>query len=614
MARPRTSRTTVPTTTSLVASAVRLPAVREGHVRGSEAWQAEAWRLYDTVGELRFVANWVANLMSRASIVTTHHHPGLDHEVSEGAIADVMREYFGTEEGQGEMLRLTGLNLTVAGECYHVYRASDTTWHVLAAGKVKQVGRGAKAHLSADFGDGDGFTKLTKGTDLVIRIWQPHPMDPQRADSAVRANLSTLHEIERTSQTVAATLKSRLAGAGVFMLPSEMTFPTPDNAPDGASQADLFMATLGEAMMTPVADPDDPSAVVPIVITAPTEAIQAAKHIQFSRDLQDEVRAVRDNAVKRFALGMDVPPEMLTGLSDVNHWNAWLADESSVKVHIEPRLGILMYSITAAYLRPALTDEVLADCTCWKNAEHAGMDKPTKFEYSAQADTASIRVRPNRSREALELWDRGELNGKALRRETGFADEDQPNRNEMAEWLLRKIALGSTSPEQTQAAIEALGVDLPTVEVYPMEPKGRPDDIDNRRTIGEDARDRGRPQRPPNPPTEPDTVAPTGEPPMPALLAAAEVLVYRALERAGNRLKSKHSYRGGTQAADLYLEFDGDPDYLLNDAFSCVDRVADGAPTDFAHRLDTYCRSLIATKTPHARTRLAAHLALAEAV
>lgn len=601
MARPRRTPEQAPTTTSLVSSAVKLPTVRDGYVRRSESWQAEAWRLYDTVGELRFVANWVANLMSRATFAVVHHHIGQDHEVTDGPIANVMADYFGTEEGQEEMLRLTGLNLTVAGECYHVYRSADKTWHVLAAGKVRQTGKGKSATLKADFGDSEGPTPIKKGTDLVIRVWTPHPMEPARADSPVRSNLSTLHEIERASQTVAATMKSRLAGAGVFMLPSEMTFPSPENAPEGASQADLFMMTLGEAMLTPIEDPSDPSAVVPIVVTAPSDAIQAVKHITFASDLAEEVRMTRDNAVKRFALGMDVPPEVLMGMSDVNHWNAWLADESTVKVHIEPRLGVLAYSITSAYLRPALTPDVIEGCTCWQDAKHEGMPKPTADEYAAELDTSAIRVRPNRSREALELWDRGELSPVALRRETGFAKEDAPSRNELAEWLLKKIALGSTSPEQTQAAVEALLTDTagdnPTLPAPPPDlgtPKERPPSIDNRRTIEEDARDRG-PQPPDNPP---------------ALLAAAEVLVYRALERAGNRLRSKHTYRGPTAPVDLYLELDGDVDTLLADSFTCVDRVADGAPQGFAFTLDTYCRSLIATKTPHSRDALATHLRL----
>lgn len=566
MARPRKPE---PGPTSLVASAVRLPAARESRVTASEAWQAEAWRLYDSVGELRFVANWVGNLMSRARLVAIQHADGERRALTGGVVADTLASYFDDPAGQEEMLRLTGVHLSVAGECYHVYRASDSTWHVLAAGKVRQTGSGAKASVRADFGDDKGMTTLAKGSDLVIRVWQPHPMEPQRADSPVRANLATLHEIERASQSVAATLKSRLAGAGVFLLPSEMTFPAPPNAPEGASQADLFMLTLGEAMMTPVSDPDDPSAVVPIVVTAPTEAIQAAKHIEFARTLVEEVRLTRDNAVKRFALGMDIPPEVLTGLGDVNHWNAWLADESSVKVHIEPRLAVVADAIYSAYVDPAITGDV--DDTA---------------RYGVVADTSLLRIRPNRSREALELWDRGQLTGVALRRETGFGEEDSPTRNEMAEWLLRKIALGSTSPEQTQAAITALGVDLDVPGILGPA-RDRPDDLDNRRTISRDVRDEA-----------------------PALLAAAEVLVYRALERAGNRLRSKHSYRGPTPAADLYLEFDGDPDMLLADAFTCVDRVADGAPADFAHRLDLYCRSLIATKTPHRREALAAHLSL----
>jgi hypothetical protein len=33
---------------------------------GSSGWQTEAWRFYDIIGELRYIANYVGNILSRA--------------------------------------------------------------------------------------------------------------------------------------------------------------------------------------------------------------------------------------------------------------------------------------------------------------------------------------------------------------------------------------------------------------------------------------------------------------------------------------------------------------------------------------------------------------------
>ncbi len=41
-------------------------------------------------------------------------------------------------------------------------------------------------------------------------------------------------------------------------------------------------------------------------------------------------------AVRALAAGMDLPAEVLLGLSDVNHWTAWQVDESAYRQHVDP--------------------------------------------------------------------------------------------------------------------------------------------------------------------------------------------------------------------------------------------------------------------------------------
>jgi hypothetical protein len=307
---------------------------------------------------------------------------------------------------------------------------------------------------------------------------------------------------------------------------------------------------------------------------------------------------MRDAAIKRFALGVDVPPEVLLGVADANHWNAWLSEESAVKAHLEPRLAIVAYAVTDNYLRPAIQGDV----------PDAELD-----DYFCIADTSSIRLRPNRSSEAVELYDRGELSGPALRRETGFQPEDAPLKEEFKVWLLRKIATGSTSPEQTEAALRLLGADL---------------------GLGAIAVDTGR-NRPPPDNLRTDTAPEFDENPIPdrvnaenrafnptqghhaaALAAACDVLVFRALERAGNRLRNIHPRTDTSQmsAVDIYRTLSGDPDKLLAGAWECAGEIlrplTDDAEEAIA-TLDFYVRGLLSTHRPHNSTVLGALLSSA---
>jgi len=549
----------------------------------TEGWQTDAWHYWETVGELRYVSTWLGNVMSRARLTAAHREGRMLVPVAKGPAADAMDALYGGPQGQSEMLQQLGVHMTVAGEGYVVNRAQGEQWNTLATGKVSQL-PGKK--LRADFGTEKGFVDLT-GQDLVIRIWTPHPRDPSRADSPVRANLTTLGQIVSYDAHIAAQIRSRLAGAGILFMSNEVSFPVPEGMDPAASQAQIFMSLMGEAMMTPIGDPGDPSAIVPIVAMVPTESLGKNEHLKFWTELDAAVIEMRDAAIKRLALGLDVPPEVLLGMADANHWNAWLSEESAVKAHLEPRLAVIAYALSTAYLRPSLEGLV-----------------PDPDEYFVIADTSSIRLRPNRSNEAIELFNLGELSGTALRRETGFQPEDAPEAEEFIKWLLRKVATGSTSPEQTQAALDLLGAHLPVVAPSAEINKPPPDDLRFDTEPQLETR---------TPPSIEETRHRRELEQKSGLAAACDVLVFRALERAGNRLKNQHprTDSAALTAATVYRTLTGDPDKLLEGAWDCAPEVLTEHTDDLAHvvsTLDFYVRGLLSSKRPHSPTVLAALL------
>ena len=168
-----------------------------------------------------------------------------------------------------------------------------------------------------DYGDGRQPITLT-ASDVVIRIWLPSPAKQIEADSPFRSLLPILSEIEWLTRHVFAQITSRLAGAGILMMPQSMTFPPPP-APDGqevvtANDAESFMLALADAMLKPIEDPGSPSAMVPIVVTAPDDAIDKARLLTFWSELDAQSLQLRNEAIRRFALGMDLPPEQILGI------------------------------------------------------------------------------------------------------------------------------------------------------------------------------------------------------------------------------------------------------------------------------------------------------------
>jgi hypothetical protein len=539
-------------------------------------WQKQAWAFFDSIGELRFGVGWLANAMSRVTLHVVQQMPdGEDETLEEGTPVDILDSLFGGEAGQSQMLGALGLYLSLPGEAYLIGEpdpnGGDDKWIVAAADEVSE--RGGKWMLDR----GDGKRPLDPNA-MVIRIWRPHPRVWVMADSSVRAVLPILREIEQLTKHVAAQIDSRLAGAGILALPSEMTFssPTGDGNPDEAATTDPFIATLIENMVTPIEDRGDASAVVPLVVKAPGALIGNIQHIKFSTPLDEHAIELRTEAIRRLALGLDIPVEVILGQGDSNHWSAWQIEESALKVHVEPMLELICAGLTNEFLRPALQ----ADDTFTADPDL----------YTVVADTADLRLRPDRSAQAMDLYDRLELSSEALRRETGFEDEDGPDDDEVATILTRKLALGQVAPETALAAAEALGVDLsipeppppPTPIIQqmppaPQEPDVTPPPIEARRPV---------------PDENPQAAA--------ALLAAGEVLVLRALERANNRVNRRGKTRRPFTATAC--------DLALSDAWDHVPRVAALLGVDpgwLTGELDRYTRALLTEGTTHTPTVLA---------
>jgi hypothetical protein len=413
-----------------------------------------------------------------------------------------------------------------------------------------------------------------------------------------------LSEIDGLQKHVAATLDSRLAGAGVLLVPQEITFASVGQTADGTdgpspqASLDEFARNLQDVMAMALEDRQSPEALVPLILQAPGEYLGQIKHLTFWSDLDDKAKTLRGEAVTRLALGMDMPPEVLTGTADMNHWSSWQMEESGVKAHTEPLLHVICDALTEGYLRPLLE-----------------IDPAEADRYAIAADTSELRLRPNRSKEAFELWDRGQITIETLLRENGFdVENDLIDDDERKIWFLQQVAKGQTTPDIVLAALRAL--DVPGMEQIPNEPTTIRENLTpagGDAPVADDTHEaRPTPSLDEHPRLDPpDTKA--------ALHAAAGVLVRRALERAGNKMKSKMGGSiPGVAAREMYRVVQTDfarvsMDDLLDDAWSFAAEIADEQRVDpqwLTTKLDVYTRDLLLNRKPHTAAALATHLAL----
>lgn len=611
--RKNPTTVTEPAPRSLIAAATRVnlrdSAWRSYRLR-DEQWQTEAWRFYDSIGELHYIANYLGSAMSRVRIYVAEvdDQGRMGREINDDprieALAEVM---FGNQAAKAEIMRALGVSFTVAGEAYIIGRSARTQneldrWLVVAPGELRRQGGVVVARTGTE------NIRLEPGRDIVLRLWTPHPAKMELADSPTRAALQVLAELEALTKYVFSQVDSRLAGAGILPIPNNIDFPKEDGSPGGVKG---LMDVLEDVAVTSLRGQGSAAALLPIMVEMPPESIEAMKEkpITFESVLSEQAIQLRTEAIKRLAMMMDVPPEILHGAAETNHWAMWYVEESAVKIHIEPMVIRICDALNQVFLRPAL--------------ERMGLD-PNKYAY--WYDAAPLTVRPNRLQDTLNLYERGIVSKQAVLEAGAYNSAVAlPTDEEEARRYLRELVLRDPTLFAYEAIREAVGVEVdfggpgeigtgPTPPPPPPAPQ---------RKVFEDTTI---PMDPPNrTPPIPRKISPIGgatqasaapelveEPPV--VLVAADGVVRRALEVAGARLLTR-AERGrwdGTPKRELHTKIrvrdDAHVQSLLAGAWDDLDEAVDGLGVSAGPMKDVlheYCRGLLLKEIPHSRGMLA---------
>ena len=253
----------------------------------------------------------------------------------------------------------------------------------------------------------------------AIRIWQRHPRFSTWAWASMRAVLENCRELELLGHAIQAAASSRLS-APIWFIPWGMAGQGPlDQTQIGQAdeaQQTPFVNSITRHFEAPKKNPKSAAGVVPGMVFADREDIQAFKDILALRDIDHEAAAQRIECIERIATGFDMPTESLQGKGGMNHWGAWLIDEEAIKYHFEPSAQALMGALTQGYFRPHL----------------AKMGIPDLDRYFMWYDATDLVAHPNEEKNYLDGFDRFAVSFTGLRRKLGIPEEDAPDDAEVA--------------------------------------------------------------------------------------------------------------------------------------------------------------------------------------
>jgi len=309
---------------SLVASAIRTTFSDLSYSAWrwrDETWQRELWRLYDIVPEFGFAARWVGQCCSRVRIYVAKvdelgRIQGETKNRKVNALADSL---LGGPAAKAEALRSMGINLTVAGECYVVGRPDEDSgrdeWYILSSTEMRRV-QGANGEWQWAWGlpNGERF-RLDLERNVITRVWTPHPNRVWCADSPSRSCQSVLRELEQLTKYIFSQIDSRLIGAGILIIPNNLDLPQEENTTNNAESLMVRLATAGAASLR-----GEGSALGVLPHIVESDNADGWKLLNFESELSKQAMDLRKEAVERLGVGMDMPPEVLSGSGAENHW------------------------------------------------------------------------------------------------------------------------------------------------------------------------------------------------------------------------------------------------------------------------------------------------------
>lgn len=446
-----------------------------------EKWQDLCWDYFDAIGQVKYSMYYMGNSVARCRLYVAELDP-LDPDAKPKMVddADIQSVLDPLRDGGGshaELLRQQTVNLQTPGECYLVgirerkemkrpapgqpaveVVTQEAEWGIRS---VAEVGRRDRTWFIREKpADNQGLELLDE--DFIARIWLPHPNWRMLPDSPLRGAMNSCEEILMIERSVRATARSRAAGAGVLLVPTELSNGPPDPATsesgegEGEGPNDPFLGELIEAMITPIQDEGHANAVVPLIVRGSAEHLKEFRHLTLDRQLDAHLDSRYERALRNLAQGLNLPAEVVLGLADVNHWTAWQIDESAFKAHIEPVVSLDCAALTSVYLRPYLEAE----------------DSPVTVAPERIArlvvwyDATDLVVRPNRSDDTRWAHEHLLISDESARTELGFADDDAITDEDE---LQRRIDLAR--PRATPVEVQGDGSE-PQEEQIPEQPSG----------------------------------------------------------------------------------------------------------------------------------------------
>lgn len=391
-----------------------------------QKWQKPAWDNYDKLGEIHYPANFLGGSLSRFEFHVKRkifrNGKTIFEDLADDDCNKAMDE-FENGDGMSELARLFAINWTVAADCWLIGRnePGGVEWKLYSSEAVELAPEAVEGRKIIVEGE------VYPADTMYRRVWRSHPKRRKEADGAMQSLEHTCKQLVDLNDSISAQVQSRLASAGLLFIPNTIQIPAAQSRPDGTglTAKDPLIGYLMDVFELAIQDRSSAAGRVPIALRGPETAGQHIRHIVLDRLLNDQELALRNELRHAIFTGLDLPPEVTSGLGKLSHWTSWSVMDSSYRIHMLPIGEAWADAVTKIYLRPYLL-------AAQRSAEEIR-------DFCIVADGSNAVVRVNEADDTRQLRDRGAISLKALRERNSLEETDAMPEEEMIRWIGEKL-------------------------------------------------------------------------------------------------------------------------------------------------------------------------------
>lgn len=366
-----------------------------------ERWQERALDLIEAVPEASGASALIENTLNQ--VVLKVEGEGLD-EADRKELEEHLSRF---DIGRAGML------IWQVGECYPMWTfdsEGDIEWEINSPLEIK-----AETGKEPQKLDPNNKFRDIRRDEKFFRCWKQDPKKKFHAWSPHRGLIDVMEAMYLHQLADTAVATSRLAGAGILYWPTDLpSLPLKDGRPEEGSREEL-QKQLMTAMQQSIRDRSSTDAFVPLVVFGDPSLGENFKpeHILLERPDNARAWAERMEAyAKRYARGVELPIESVEGMGPANHWTAWVIKEDKWRFYVEPIVNIIADALLKNYVKQVLRE--------------GGKDKDVIKNVKVVADGTKLIEKPDKSDSAIKLATIGGiLSDEAIRRETGFTENDK---------------------------------------------------------------------------------------------------------------------------------------------------------------------------------------------